>query len=128
MKPLLLDTHVLLWWLGNDARLGPRSRARVREPLTRVFVSAATAWEVSVKRALGKLRAPPVDAALLERLGFEALPVELEHAERAGTLPPLHRDLFDRMLVAQAQTERLVLLSVDADVHAYDVDAADASE
>ena len=128
MKPLLLDSHVLLWWLGNDSRLGPRTRARVRDPLTRVIVSAATAWELSIERARGRLRAPTVDSALLDRLGFEALPISLAHAERAVALPPLHRDPFDRMLVAQAQSERLVLLSVDADVHAYDVDVADASE
>ena len=100
----------------------------MKDPLARVFVSAATAWEVSIERALGKLRAPAVDAALLERLGFEALPVELGHAERAGALPPVHLDPFDRMLVARAQAERLVLLSVDASVRACDVDAADASE
>ena len=127
MKSTLLDTHALLWWLSDDARLGARSRARIAEPNVRVLVSAASGWEISIKRALGKLEAPGGIGDMLGELGFEPLGIDFAHAEAAGALPPPHRDPFDRMLVAQARVERLVLLTADDKVMAYDVDTADAS-
>jgi len=122
---LLLDTHVLLWWLGDSPRLGPASRTRMADPRARVFVSAATGWEISIKRALGELKAPADLDALLDRAGFERLAITFHHGEAAGDLPPLHRDPFDRMLVAQARLERLALVTADEAIRAYDVETVD---
>ncbi len=99
---LLLDAHVLLWWLADDSMLGPDARALIAEPANEVFVSAATVWEIAIKRALGKVVAPPDLATALDGLGFVEAPVTAADAERAGSLEPLHRDPFYRMLVVQA--------------------------
>jgi PIN domain nuclease of toxin-antitoxin system len=125
MKRLLLDTHTLLWWLADTPALGPASRAFIAEPGNVVFVSAASIWEISIKRALGKLSAPESLDSILEEEGFEALPIEVFHAEQAGTLPLHHRDPFDRMLVAQAQAEGLTLVTADPQMTAYGVRVLD---
>lgn len=102
---LLLDTHVILWWLTDDSALAEDVKARLdNEP--DIHVSAATTWEVAIKYAIGKLKGP---GDLLERIrdsGFRSLPITIEHTVAAGRLPLLHRDPFDRMLIAQAQYER----------------------
>ena len=121
MKRLLLDTHVLLWWLGDDPRLGAGCRALMADPRNTVYVSAATVWEVGIKRALDKLDAPEGLADVVNEEGFEALLIGLAHGEYAAALPPLHRDPFDRMLVAQAQLEGLQLVSADTQLAAYGV-------
>ncbi|HUZ25315.1 MAG TPA: type II toxin-antitoxin system VapC family toxin [Streptosporangiaceae bacterium] len=117
---LLLDTHVVLWWLADDPSLSEEIKARLdHEP--DVYVSAATVWEVAIKQAIGKLREP---ADLPERIrgsGFAELPVGSGHAIAAGRLPLLHRDPFDRMLVAQAQCEDLTLVTRDTRCQQYDV-------
>ena len=118
---LLLDTHVLLWWLV-DAPLPPDVRSRMADPDVLVAVSAATLWEIAIKRALGKLRLEGSIAGHVDSAGFESLPISPEHAERAGDLPAHHRDPFDRMLVAQAQTEGLTLVARDPIFAMYDVD------
>ena len=120
MNGLLLDTHALLWYLEGDARLSPRAKDAIESGLE-VYVSAASVWEVAVKRAAGKLKS---GQDLIERIstGFEHLPITQEHAWATSALPPHHRDPFDRLLVAQARAERLPLLSADAKLHAYDVD------
>lgn len=118
---LLLDTHVLLWWLSDDARLGAAARARIANPANIVFVSAATIWEAVIKQALGKLA---VDGDLAREVlahGFAALPITFEHAAETLQLPPLHRDPFDRILVAQARVESLHLLTDDAKILRYPV-------
>lgn len=105
---LLLDTHALLWWLaGSD--LDPEATERIADPSIFVAVSAASVWEAAIKAELGKLAAPESigDAAVAE--GFEPLPIRFEHAERAGALPPHHRDPIDHMLVAQAEIEGLAI-------------------
>lgn len=117
---LLLDTHVLLWWLA-DAPLDPTARARIADPELLVVVSAASVWEIVIKRSIGKLRVEGSMAERVEEAGFEPLPVTSAHAERAGSLPPHHRDPFDRMLVAQAQAEGLVVVSRDPSFDVYDV-------
>ena len=91
------------------------------------FVSTATAWEMSIKGALGKLEAPGDLPRQLQRHRFTVLPIHLDHAMRVGTLPPIHHDPFDRMLVAQAQVEDLLLLSRDVDIARYDVHVIDAT-
>ena len=121
MKGLLLDTHILLWWLGDDARLPKRVRDRLRAHDPACFVSAATLWEIGIKRALGKLDVPETLAPAIAEEGFHGLPISLAHAERAACLPPHHRDPFDRMLIAQAQLEGLTIMTVDRRIRCYDV-------
>lgn len=117
---LLLDTHALLWWLGG-APLVEEATEHIADPEAMVAVSAASVWEAEIKRALGKLRIEGSIARHAMEAGFESLPISLEHAERAGALPPHHRDLFDRMLVAQAQIEGLVIVTRDQAFADYDV-------
>jgi PIN domain nuclease of toxin-antitoxin system len=116
---VLLDTHVVLWWLSDDPALGDDIKGLLdAEP--DAYVSAATLWEISIKQALGKLG--PADLAERVRdAGFRELPMTMAHALVAGRLPEIHRDPFDRMLVAQAQCEDLTLVTRDEYIHKYDV-------
>jgi PIN domain nuclease of toxin-antitoxin system len=117
---LLLDTHVILWWLADDPTLSDDIKAMLdTEP--QVHISSATIWEVAIKLSAGKIVEP---ADLPERIrssGFRELPINFEHAMVAGRLPPIHRDPFDRMLVAQAQCEHLTLVTRDERCQQYDV-------
>lgn len=115
----LLDSHALLWW-ANGARFDRRARARIER--ARTVVSSVSVWELSYKHTIGKLRLVRSITDEVERAAFEKLEVTFEHAERAGRLPLHHRDPFDRMLVAQAQVERLTLVTRDPVFDAYDVD------
>ena len=125
---LLLDTSTLLWWLAGDRKLGATAQAAITDPENEVFVSAASAWEISVKRASGKLAAPFDIAGALERNYFLELPIEVAHAIAAGELPRHHKDPFDRMLVAQAQLEDLTLVADDAEISKYDVELLSATK
>jgi PIN domain nuclease of toxin-antitoxin system len=112
---LLLDTHALLWWLDGDERLSRDARSRIADAKNPVWVSAASAWEVATKVRIGKLPGA-VEVAerfveLVTEQDFRLLSISAEHARRAGLLPGGHRDPFDRMLIAQAQMEDLVLVS-----------------
>lgn len=118
---LLLDTHAFLWWLADDRKLGARARAAIADPASEVHVSAASAWEIAVKRAAGKLRAPGNIREWIERSAFADLPITVEHAVAAAELPRHHGDPFDRMLVAQARLESLTLVAHDAELELYDV-------
>jgi PIN domain nuclease of toxin-antitoxin system len=121
---LLLDTHVLLWWVMDDERLPAGLDPLLNDPDTEAFVSAASAWEIAIKARLRKVEPGPLGqgfAAAVERQGFLPLPITLEHAERAGALPPHHSDPFDRMLVAQAHAENLHLVSGDGVLDHYGV-------
>lgn len=118
---LLLDTHVALWALSSPDRLAPEVRELLADPAHAAHVSAATVWEVEIKRAIGKLSAPDGFAAECLDRGFDPLPIDLAHAERAGRLPRHHADPFDRMLIAQAIEEDLILVSDDQALGAYDV-------
>jgi PIN domain nuclease of toxin-antitoxin system len=112
---LLLDTHTLLWWLSGDEKLEPSALSAILEPANDVLVSAASAWEIATKYRLGKLPTATDLVAdfggILRTQGFKDLPITLDHAQHAGMLPGPHKDPFDRMLVAQALHERLVLVS-----------------
>ena len=119
---LLLDTHVLLWAMDDDPSLSQEARAAITNGSNLVFVSAATAWEISIKKALGKLRVPAGDYLdELRRHRFTPLDITTEHALAVESLPPHHADPFDRMLVAQAMVERLTLVTHDARMKAYSV-------
>ena len=121
MSRLLLDTHTLLWWLSDVERLSEETHATIADPHNDVFVSAITGWEIAVKRAKGRLVAPDNLSVLVEERGFTHLPLTFQHAEQAGRLPMHHRDPFDRFLIAQAQTEGLILVTRDGHIRQYDV-------
>jgi PIN domain nuclease of toxin-antitoxin system len=116
---LLVDTHALLWFLAGDRRLSVAARHAIRDA-SQAYVSAVTIWEISIKRAAGRLIAPDLTDRL-DDLGFTPLAIEWAHASVAGLLAPLHGDPFDRMLVAQATVERLTITTRDADIARYDV-------
>ena len=116
---ILLDTHVFLWWVRDDPRLDAPARDLISDYANEVFVSAVSAWEIEIKAALGKLKISPDWKRLVEENGFRWLPILPLHTEGLRDLPPIHRDPFDRMLVAQARTGRLALLTRDPKVQAY---------
>jgi PIN domain nuclease of toxin-antitoxin system len=122
---ILVDSHVALWWLDGSAAMGPQCRQLI-EQADEAFFSVITPWELGIKRALGKLTMPDGLVDVLESGGFLSLAVSADHAERTPTLPTHHRDPFDRMLVAQAQLEALVLVTADQILGSYDVELFDA--
>ena len=122
---LLLDTHTLLWWLGGDGALSAVAREAIGEAGNDIFVSAASGWEIATKHRIGKL---PGAAAIVGDLGgalaeqgFMELPIGLRHGQVAGSLAGAHRDPFDRMLIAQAMLENLVLVSNELGFDAFGV-------
>lgn len=117
---LLLDTHALLWWLA-DEELTAEARAAIETPDNGVLVSAASVWEIAIKRSLGKLRTGNDLVGAIGASGFEQLAITFEHAEAAGALPAHHADPFDRMLIAQAQALGLVIVSRDRAFDRYPV-------
>jgi PIN domain nuclease of toxin-antitoxin system len=119
---LMLDAHALLWWLARDRRLQPSASTAVADPANDVLVSAATIWEIEIKRALGKLEAPADLIAAVEASGFDSLPITDYDAQRAGRLPMHHRDPFDRMLVAQATRLEATVISRDPAFDAYGIE------
>src|ERR1039457_1195154 len=128
---LLIDTHVLIWWSKNSRRLGLQAQKLIAAPQHSVWVSSASIWEISIKASLGRLEMGGLlvenMSEDLERHGFSALPINFRHAIAVHGLPFHHSDPFDRMLVAQAQCEDLVLLTADPSIMAYDVRTLDAS-
>lgn len=118
---LLLDTHTFLWWLSDWEQISESARAAIADPNNEVLVSAVTGWEIGIKKARGRLVAPDNLAAVVEEKRFEHLSLTFAHAERAAALPPHHRDPFDRMLIAQAQAEGLVLVTRDSRLADYEV-------
>ena len=121
MTGYLLDTHVLLWWLCDPTRLSDEARAVIADGQNTVYLSAAAAWEMSIKRALGRLDMPGNLEEVLRKDLIEVLPIRLPHALAVADLPLHHRDPFDRMHVAQARHENLVLITHDEKIAAYDV-------
>lgn len=118
---LLLDTHVVLWWLDDPNQLSDDARDAIAEPANQVFVSSVVAWEIAIKRSLGKLTAPPDIASAIVDAGLEELPVKFNHAWAVEALPKHHRDPFDRMLIAQAVAENCTLVSRDTVISAYSI-------
>lgn len=118
MSRILLDTHLLLWAVAEPDKIPSPARKRIDDSV--VFVSAASIWEVSIKAALGKIAADPVELlAEIEPAGFTLLPITGDHAAAVARLPALHADPFDRMLIAQAKTEPLLLLTADLALTGY---------
>lgn len=122
---LLLDTHAFLWWIADDPRLSPRARSAIATRKDQCFFSLASGWEIAIKVSLHKLAfAAPVDRFIPEQLaanGFDVLPIEFAHVARVSRLPFHHRDPFDRLLIAQALGERLVIVSADPVFRRYGV-------
>lgn len=118
---LLLDTHALLWWLSDAPALKAEARETIAEASGVVYVSAASAWEISIKKALGKLDSPDDLQAALVASHFQSLPITIVHATNAGQLPRHHDDPFDRMLIAQAQAEQLTLVTHDTMFRPYGI-------
>jgi PIN domain nuclease of toxin-antitoxin system len=125
---LLLDTHVLLWWLTGDKRLSATAHDLLRDPDHEVFLSAVLVWEMAIKAAKGRLHLPVSAGALAADViaedGFRPLAIELEHAAEVQALPALHGDPFDRLLIAQARVEGLTLVTSDRQIVQYPVDVA----
>ncbi len=115
---LLLDTHVALWWWANDKRLAFTAKDAIAEA-SLVFVSAASAWEIAIKSALGRVRLPQSFAGGVRGSGFVELPIAFDHGTAVVFLPSHHSDPFDRMLLAQAKVERLVLVTHDRHFEPY---------
>lgn len=115
----LLDTHIWLWWLSNDSRLSKKAKTMISDPEHQIFISAVTAWEITIKKALGKLDAPDNLIEAVEHDGFDMLPVTFHHIEKLQSLPVLHQDPFDRLLIAQAQIDHLCFMTHDQQVAKY---------
>lgn len=125
MKRLLLDTHIFLWWLTEDPALHKRVKQTIKDSGNQVYISAATIWEISIKQTLGKLTLPEDMERDMEKVveeeRFLKLSISLYHAQIAGGLPVIHKDPFDRMLIAQAQAQRLLLVTDDMQIKQYPV-------
>ena len=119
---LLLDAHAVLWWLSDDPTLVVAARTAIAHPANEVIVSAATVWEIAIKRSIGKLDAPEGLLDALADLGFQVLPITGIDAEAAAALPPHHRDPFDRMLVAQSARIGAIVVTRDTAFAPYGTD------
>jgi PIN domain nuclease of toxin-antitoxin system len=118
---ILLDTHIVLWWLDDAPALSAKARALIADPQNLVFVSAAVIWEIQIKKALGKLEIPDGFRSVMARQPFEYLDINDDHAYAISALPLHHRDPFDRIQVAQAKVERLNFVSHDVRLNRYDI-------
>ncbi|MDE3202978.1 MAG: type II toxin-antitoxin system VapC family toxin [Acidobacteriota bacterium] len=119
---LLLDAHILLWWLSDDPLLPAAARGAISSPDNEVMVSAAAVWEIAIKKAVGRLEAPDNLLEVITTSDFQTLEITASHALLAGGLPPHHSDPFDRMMIAQASAENLTLVSIDGRFPQYDVE------
>lgn len=118
---LILDAHALLWWMTDSPQLSSAARQAIAAPANDILVSAATIWELAIKRASGKLPVPPDVPAAVERAGFGAIAITGADAEAAAALPTHHRDPFDRMIIAHALRLEAVIVSRDRAFAAYQV-------
>lgn len=119
---VILDTHIVLWWLADSPKLSEKARAVIIDADNLIFVSVATVWEIAIKKALGKLHVPDDLSNALQVNRFAPISITLEHAELAGGLPRHHEDPFDRMIIAQSKIENLTVLSQDKYFCHYEVD------
>lgn len=121
MSRFLIDSHVLLWWADKPEVLSTDARLALADGRNTVFVSVASIWELGIKQAAGKIRLPEDIRTLINVNRFDVLPIAAEHAITASALPPHHRDPVDRMLIAQANSEGLTLVTGDEMIRQYDV-------
>ena len=123
---VLLDTHTFLWWNMDSPQLSPKAKEVIANPDTDVYFSAASAWEIAIKHQKGRLSLPESpDKYVISRIryyGFEALPIQISHTLKTNSLPMIHADPFDRILIAQCEMENMKLISSDEMIHQYDVD------
>lgn len=117
----LLDTHALIWWLANDANLSLDAKNVITDPRNLIFVSAASTWEIAIKKSLGKLESPDDLLKQIKVNQFKSLPIDLEETLVVETLPTYHQDPFDRILIAQAQFFDLTIITRDRQFEFYDV-------
>lgn len=115
----LLDTHILLWWMQDSPELPPEARDLVRDPANTIFVSAVNLWEIRIKEAIGKIRLPANFDEVLAKEEFETIALTADHVSELARLPLLHRDPFDRILIAQARATRITLLTADSEIASY---------
>ena len=125
MTALLLDTEALIWWDSNDPRLGGNARAAIQDA-SDVFVSSASAWEIVIKSALGKLKTKRNSGKAVSDGGFREIAITFEHAEAARGLPAHHGDPFDRIIIATAKVEDCIIVTSDEKFRDYDVRVLDA--
>lgn len=118
---LLIDTHVLLWWLDDSLELSEAGRTAISDPGNLIVLSAVVVWEIRINQALGKLEIPPSFFRVVQNQGFELLSITADHAYAVGDLPMHHRDPFDRMIIAQAQLEGLTVATRDTAFKKYDI-------
>ena len=118
---LLLDSHTLIWWMDRHEMLSRPAFAAISDAKNQIFISSASIWELNIKAAKKKLRFPSLVNALLDHEGFTELPITIHHAETTRTLPMIHSDPFDRMLIAQAMEEELILVTRDKIIGQYSV-------
>jgi PIN domain nuclease of toxin-antitoxin system len=118
---VLIDTHIVLWWDRELRRISRPLRAAIEDETNEILVSAASIWEIAIKRAVGRLRFEQPIVASVRALGLEILPVAGAHAEHAGNLPPHHSDPFDRLIIAQASVEGMVLGTQDPLMRPYGI-------
>ena len=123
---LLLDTHVLLWWLDANPNLSEKAKSTIADGNNLIFVSAVVIWEIRIKQALGKLAIPDNFRRVLDQQPFEMLAITAEHAHAIGDLPAIHHDPFDRMLIAQAKVEGFAIVTRDSIVQEYKVQTIQA--
>jgi PIN domain nuclease of toxin-antitoxin system len=116
---LLIDTHILIWWLGDDSKLSLPEKNLIADPDNMVFVSAAACWEITVKKMIGKLDAPGDLPVALAANDFIQLSITIEHTQFLYQLPPHHNDPFDRIMIAQALAEDLAFMTRDSKIHLY---------
>ena len=119
---LLLDTHALIWWLSKDVKLSARAYKEIANPCNIVFVSAASAWEIAIKKSIKKLETPDDLVEQINEKNFQPLAITIEQALAVEKLPMHHQDPFDRILIAQAQCLNLTIVTRDLKFNSYDVD------
>jgi PIN domain nuclease of toxin-antitoxin system len=121
---LLLDTHSLIWFLNGDEKISDKAKSLIEDPANSKIVSIASIWEIAIKISLDKLRFPKGFKHLLNMIednGFEILPITFEHAVELSTLEFIHRDPFDRLLVAQCIADNLVIVTKDDNINKYNI-------
>ena len=123
---LLLDTCVLLWWFDDPTLLSEQALTAIKDQDNKIIVSVVSAWEIAIKKALGKLESPENLKEMITDSEFELIPIDYEHVWQVKDLPPHHRDPFDRLLISQATTENLTLVTRDSWLNAYNVPILEA--